>query len=291
MNNDNDLVRYQPQPAPVISYSEMEKMAGVIAGSGLFGVKNPVQALALMLVAQSEGLHPATAARDYHVIQGRPALKADAMLAKFQASGGKVDWVAYTETRCEATFSHPQGGKVTVAWTIEMAKNAGLTGKDVWKQFPRAMLRARVISEGIRTVYPAVLCGLYTPEETRDMIDVSGPTEMTGPDVSAATPAPAPPPPPPTYDFETAEFIINAFDDDAELAIWLANERKKNNWRKADHPHYVIVKNVCAERAEKIRAARKAAQPLNPSPGKAATPESLAAAGFDCDRTEKKKST
>lgn len=273
----HDLMRYQPQPAPAISYGDMEKMAGVIAGSGLFGVKNPVQALALMLVAQSEGLHPATAARDYHVIQGRPALKADAMLAKFQASGGKVDWVAYTETRCEATFSHPQGGKVTVAWTIEMAKNAGLTGKDVWKQFPRAMLRARVISEGIRTVYPAVLCGLYTPEEVGDMRDVAGQAETTGPDVSAATPPPAPL----TYDFEAAELTINSFEDDAALAVWLTNERKKNDWRKIDHPDYVILKNLCAERAAQIREQRKKSKPLNPAPGKAATHESLAAAGFD----------
>lgn len=275
----NDLVRYQPQPAPAISYADMEKMAGVIASSGLFGVTNPVQALALMLVAQAEGLHPATAARDYHVIKGKPSLKADAMLAKFQSCGGKVEWLSYTETRCEATFSHPQGGKVTVAWTTEMAKNAGLTGKDVWKQFPRAMLRARVISEGIRTVYPAVLCGLYTPEETRDMIDVAGHAETSGPDVSAATPQPQPKPQP--YDFFAAELTINSFDDDAELSVWLASERKRNDWRKADHPDYVIVKNVCAERAAKIRTARKSAHPLNPSPGKAATPESLASAGFD----------
>ena len=31
------------------------------------------------------------------------------------------------------------------------------------------MLRARVISEGIRTVYPGVLNGFYTPEEITDM--------------------------------------------------------------------------------------------------------------------------
>ena len=30
------------------------------------------------------------------------------------------------------------------------------------------MLRARVISEGIRTVYPGVAVGIYTPEEVND---------------------------------------------------------------------------------------------------------------------------
>ena len=247
-----DLVKFQPVAIP---YQEMEKMATVIANSGLFGVKNPVQALALMLVAASEGLHPATAARDYHVIQGRPALKADAMLAKFQAAGGKVEWHEYGATSCKATFSHPQGGKVTIEWTFEMAKAAGLTGKEVWKQYPRAMLRARVISEGIRTVYPAVLCGMYAPEEVRDMVDVEGTAEVSGPDY----PQPSTPPEP-QYDFAAAEETINGFDDDGLLAQWLSQERIKNGWKKTDHPHYVTVKAVCAERAAVIREARKSAE-------------------------------
>jgi hypothetical protein len=51
---------------------------------------------------------------------------------------------------------------------MEQAKRAGLATKDVWKQYPRAMLRARVVSEGIRTIFPGVLGGLYTPEEVQD---------------------------------------------------------------------------------------------------------------------------
>ena len=122
-----------------------------------------------MLIAQAEGLHPAIAARDYHVISGRPALKADSMLARFQAAGGKVVWNAYSDSAVSGTFSHPAGGSATVEWTIQQAKAAGLTSKDVWRQYPRAMLRARVISEGIRTVYPGVSVGVYTPEEIQDM--------------------------------------------------------------------------------------------------------------------------
>jgi|LakMenE18May11ns_1017448.scaffolds.fasta_scaffold9955855_6 hypothetical protein len=148
---------------------QIERMAVAFAKSGLFGIKTPEQGVALMLIAQAEGMHPAIAARDYHVIQGRPALKADAMLARFQAAGGKVVWNAYTDSAVSGTFSHPAGGSATVEWTIQQAKAAGLTSKDVWRQYPRAMLRARVISEGIRTVYPGVSVGVYTPEELQDM--------------------------------------------------------------------------------------------------------------------------
>lgn len=152
----------------LVPYDQIEKMAVAVAKSNLFGMKTPEQAMALMLLAQAEGMHPAIAARDYHVIQGRPALKSDAMLARFQQAGGKVIWNVYTDSEVSATFSHALGGSVTVGWTLAQAKNAGLTGKDVWKQYPRAMLRARVISEGIRTVYPGVSVGVYTPEEIQD---------------------------------------------------------------------------------------------------------------------------
>ncbi|UOF82380.1 UNVERIFIED_CONTAM: hypothetical protein [Bacteriophage sp.] len=166
----------------IIPVEQISVMAQAVAKSGLFGMKTPEQAMALMLVAQAEGYSPALAARDYHIIQGRPALKADAMLARFQMAGGRVEWVTYTDAEVKATFSHPQGGSITLAWTFEQAKKIGLTGKDNWRNYPRAMLRARVVSEGIRTVFPGCVVGVYTPEEVQDFT----PAEKD------ITPAPAP---------------------------------------------------------------------------------------------------
>jgi len=152
----------------VVTYSDMERMAQAIAKSQLFGMKTADQAIALMALCQAEGLHPAIAARDYHIIQGRPTLKADAMLHRFLTSGGKVEWHSYTDDEVCATFSHPVGGTVKVDWTPERAKKARIAN-DMHQKYPRQMLRARVISEGIRTVYPGVAIGIYTPEEAADM--------------------------------------------------------------------------------------------------------------------------
>lgn len=154
-----------------VSVSEMERIAEDVVKSGLFGFKTPAQAMAIMAIAQAEGMHPAAAIRDFHVIQGRPAIKADAMLARFQAAGGVVKWVEYTDTKVAGEFSHPTASPhpVRVEWTIEQAKRIGLAGKDNWKNYPRAMLRARVISEGVRTVYPGIAPGIYSVEEVRDM--------------------------------------------------------------------------------------------------------------------------
>ena len=153
----------------IVPFQDMQSMAESIAKSGLFGMKDTNQVLALMAVAQAEGLHPATAARDYHVIQGRPALKADAMLARFQQAGGKVDWKVYTEKEVTGIFAHPNGGSLELTWTIKQAQDIGLvkTGSG-WQKYPRAMLRSRCISEGIRTVYPGCVVGTYTPEEVEE---------------------------------------------------------------------------------------------------------------------------
>lgn len=153
----------------LIPVNDIQTMAVAVVKSQLFGMKTVEQATALMLIAQAEGYHPALAARDYHIIQGRPTLKAETMMARFQQQGGKVEWKTLTDKEVTATFSHPSGGSATITWTFEQAKQAGLTNKDNWKNYPRAMLRARVVSEGIRTVFPGVVLGVYTPEEVQDI--------------------------------------------------------------------------------------------------------------------------
>ena len=178
----------------IVPFEQQLQLADAFCRSGLFGVKTKEQAIALMAICEAEGLHPAKAVQEYHIIQGRPALKADAMLARFQSAGGKVAWSSMTDVRVSGTFTHAQGGSVEIEWTIEMAKRAGLTKNPTWNQYPRAMLRARCISEGIRTVFPGVVVGSYTPEEVQDMEPVRT--------------APAPPPlveevpPPATVDVD-----------------------------------------------------------------------------------------
>lgn len=177
----------------IIPFTQIERMAIAAAKSGLFGVKTPEQAIALMLVAQAEGVHPARAMQEYHVIQGRPALKADAMLARYQASGGKVQWTSHTNEKVAGIFTHPSGGSIEIDWTAERAKEANLWGKDNWKMYPRQMLRARCISEGVRATFPGIAVGTYSAEETADMDprDVTPETPTVEKAIKAATSPPA----------------------------------------------------------------------------------------------------
>jgi hypothetical protein len=148
--------------------SDIERMARAFAASKLFGVSTPEQAIALCLVAQAEGRHPASAAQDYHIIQGRPSKKADAMLRDFLSNGGKVEWHALNDDLADATFSHPSGGSVRISWDMPRVKKAGIKNADMYAKFPRQMLRSRAVSEGVRTVFPMATSGMYVPEEVQE---------------------------------------------------------------------------------------------------------------------------
>lgn len=152
------------------SVADVMSMADVVVKSGLFPMfKTREAAAAMMLLCRSKGLDPMTAIERYHIVQGRPVMRADAMLGEFVRMGGKVEWIRRDDQEAKATFSHPLGGTVTVSWTIEQARAAKLTGKDVWSQYPRQMLHARCVSEGVRSILPGATNGLYTPEEAENM--------------------------------------------------------------------------------------------------------------------------
>lgn len=152
----------------LVPFADMQSMAHSIAASGLFGMKTADQALALMLVAQAEGQHPATITQDYDIIQGKAARKTHSVLARFQQMGGTVEWHELTDKIADATFSHKAGGTLRLDWTFAQAEKSKLTGKDNWKNYPRAMLRARCIAEGIRAIYPAAIGGMMVSEEAQD---------------------------------------------------------------------------------------------------------------------------
>jgi hypothetical protein len=152
----------------LLPLQEVEKMAVALVKSQFGGIKTAEQALILMLVAQAEGMHPATVLQTYHIINGQPSMKSHAMLARFQKAGGSVRWLERSDTRVCAIFSHPQGGEVEIDWDMDRVKRAGLSNRDGYQKYPRQLLTARVISEGVRTVCPDAPGGFYTPEEVTD---------------------------------------------------------------------------------------------------------------------------
>lgn len=223
---------------PFVPFDEMEKLAENVAKSGMFGMKTKEQALALMAIAQAEGRHPALAARDYNIIQNQPAKKPEAMMRDFIENDGKVEWHELTDTKCEATFSHPAGGTAKISWDMKRAQTAGLAGKDTWKKYPRQMLRSRVVSEGVRTVCPAATSGMYVPEEVTDFVDVKATVIEPALPIQTPEQSPAPPEPAtvsssapvPAYDPETGEIKEDAMEAPRPRSIGVVEKNGKTNW-------------------------------------------------------------
>ncbi len=162
--------------SPRFSFGELNELATVVAATTTSRSKS--QMLTLMMLCDSEGLHPMQAIRRYHVIQGQITMRADAMHADFQKAGGFIFWAQTDAKVCEGRFVHqlhsPEPG-LTIRLTMEDAVAAGLTKTNPnYAKYPAQMLRARVISQGVRAILPGLCTGIYTAEDMGAMIDVQG---------------------------------------------------------------------------------------------------------------------
>jgi hypothetical protein len=155
------------QEQRMTSLEEMQAFAEAAVRSKFYGFKTADEMLPLMIIAQSEGRSFASVVQEYDIISGKPSLKAEAMLARFQKSGGHIQWTELSDARCAAIFSHPQCSPVEIDWDMRRAQQAQIKNH-MWAKYPRNMLKARVISDGVRTAFPACLGGMYTPEEVSE---------------------------------------------------------------------------------------------------------------------------
>lgn len=134
--------------------------------------QNESDVFVTILAGQELGLSPMASLRGVNVIEGRPTLAADTMVALVLGSG-KAEYFRCVEgTDKKATYETKRigGTPEQVTWTIEDATRAGLTGKDNWKKYPRAMLKARCRAELARDVYPDVLAGCYEHSEADEIV-------------------------------------------------------------------------------------------------------------------------
>ena len=93
------------QPAVLQSLDEIERVAAKLSVSGLMGKDTKPEAVfGLMLLCKCEGLDPIAAMKRYHIIEGRPSMRADAMQAEFIAHGGGVVFHVRSDDMCAATF-------------------------------------------------------------------------------------------------------------------------------------------------------------------------------------------
>jgi len=244
----------------LVTVQDMGVMADAIVRSKFYGFQTKDQVIAVMLVAQAENKHPATVMQEYDIIQGRPALKSQAILARFQQAGGKVQWQEIGAKRCIGTFTHESGGSITVEWTIEMAKEAGIYKVgSAWTKYPEDMLRARVISRAVRSIYPACILGQYSSEEVQDFEPRKQEKDITPPRVETVSLI---------QGNEVVELPAEVVEDLPKLPLYIpgavdpyANYLTVNDWQAGFLQMFSRIKNAKLtdeEKAEKYDSLKEA---------------------------------
>jgi hypothetical protein len=117
------------------------------------------------------GLSPMQSIQNISVINGRPSLWGDALLAVCLPH---LDAFDETDDGATATCVAKRGNRtVTTTFSTEDAKRAGLAGKQgPWSQYPARMRKMRARSFTLRDICADVLRGIHSAEETQDLPEV-----------------------------------------------------------------------------------------------------------------------
>jgi len=146
-------------------------LAKVVVASRMFPAYGAPEAALLVLMAGREfGLGAMASLRSFHIIEGKPTMSAQAMMARCleHASCEHFRVVRSECTNELATVSVKRVGWQTpeiYTWSLDDAKRAGLAGRGNWSKYPREMLINRCIAEAARFTWPEVMAGVYAPEE------------------------------------------------------------------------------------------------------------------------------
>lgn len=134
------------------------------------------------------GLPPLQAMQNIAVINGRPSLWGDAVLALVRGSG-KLEMIDERIENEVAICRVKRKGELEQVRTFSMAeaKQAGLLGKQgPWSQYPNRMLQMRARAFAMRDVFPDVLKGIAVAEEVQDVEAVpSQPSAYVAPAIEA----------------------------------------------------------------------------------------------------------
>lgn len=172
----NAVERYTTPNAPDITDQEWDRLyrrSEQFARSSLVpeAYRNKADdIMAVAITARDLGMNLTLATLPhFFVVKGRVMASTQLMIAMAAQNGHEV-WVDSSDSQ-QATVCIKRSNSErvhTFQFTMEMAKRAGLVGKDVWKQYQEAMLVYRAASRGLRVVCPEVLMGLPPSLLTED---------------------------------------------------------------------------------------------------------------------------
>lgn len=127
-------------------------------------VGRPEAIAAAILTGAELGLGPMESMRSIHMVEGRPTMSAELMLARARSQGVRTWWARTDAEIATLEMQLPGDARIQqMSYSMADAQRAGLAGRGNWSKFPANMLRARCTSAAIRAFCPEVLgaSGVY----------------------------------------------------------------------------------------------------------------------------------
>lgn len=162
-NNPNALTVILPD-----EWRVMTQQAEALVGSGFLpqSVNTVQKAVAIMTLGRELGIGAWAALSSVNVIQQKPTVSPQLMLALINCSGQLEDMLMSDDGQaCTVTMKRRGRTAHTHSFSMQDAAAMGLSNKDNWKKQPAIMRQWRAVAACARVVFADVVLGLYTPEE------------------------------------------------------------------------------------------------------------------------------
>ena len=137
------------------TYEDVQGLAKAFAASGYFqDVRDMAQALVKIMAGRELGIGPVASMSGVYIVKGKPALSAN-LLAGVLKKNGRYDYriLELSEKACEIAFFEGTQELGRSRFTAEDAKRAGTQNME---KFPKNMLFARAMTNGVKWYCPDV---------------------------------------------------------------------------------------------------------------------------------------
>lgn len=170
------------QPKPNIpdasEFGVMKETASMLVKTGFLpqAIKTPEQAIAIILTGRELGIGTMAALNTINVIQGKPTVSPQLMLALIERSGQleNIEIEPHDGNAVRCTMKRKGRSAHTEYFGQAEATAMQLNGKDNYKKQAATMYRWRAVAACARVVFPDVILGLYTPDEMGADVDTDG---------------------------------------------------------------------------------------------------------------------
>lgn len=157
------------------SLDEAFRLSQALSLSGLAprGMDKPEQIMVAIIAGAELGLAPFQSLQSFAVVNGRPTLWGDGLMAVARSQGVQVrEWVEGEDgawvAHCEVTRPDT-GEQIKRTFSVDDAKKASLWGKQgPWQSYPRRMLGMRARAYALRDGCADMLRGFQVREEVED---------------------------------------------------------------------------------------------------------------------------